>query len=152
MNPFKMSSNSGLHNIATGKSTSEKTEDFLLNIDAIGENERDKFIKECKKETRFEERIKRQCIHSFATEAGKKKVKSKGGDVMMACLVRDLFGTLLNLSMDRKIDMEEVLNYPLTPVPLSLCHVDGSMMTTAKSKMLHHLDSEVVTIDPLLLM
>ena len=33
-------------------------------------------------------------------------------------------------------------------IPLSLCHVDGSMMTTAKSKLLHHLDSEVITIDP----
>ena len=36
------------------------------------------FIKECtEKETQFEEKIKRQCIHSFATEAGKKKKKVK---------------------------------------------------------------------------
>ena len=36
-----------------------------------------------------------------------------------------------------KIDLE----YPLTPVPLSLPHADGSMNTTDKSKNMHEIDS-----------
>ena len=32
--------------------------------------------------------------------------------------------------------MKEVLKYPLTPVPLALCHRDGVMQKTPKSKLL----------------
>ena len=38
---------------------------------------------------------------------------------MMAVeMVRDLFGSILFLALQRKIDMAEVLSFPLTPTPL----------------------------------
>ena len=50
--------------------------------------------------------------------------------------------------MEKKINMDEVMTYPLTPVPLSLCHVDGTMMKSSKAALLHHLESKVLTSDP----
>ena len=61
VNPFEMTVESPLFNIATGKSVMSETEHFLLNTDFIGDRERNKFIDECKERPeRFEERIKRQ--------------------------------------------------------------------------------------------
>ena len=38
--------------------------------------------------------------------------------------------------------MTQVLNYPLTPVPLSLKHVDGMMIHTSKSALLTYLKTK----------
>ena len=109
MNPFSQTSDEQerlLYNIATGKATSAETMDFLLNIDTIGENRRQQFITECiERKERFEERITKQKIKSFATEAGRKKITLKDGKVMAACYLRDLFGSLLYLSLEKKIDI-----------------------------------------------
>ena len=52
-----------------------------------------------------------------------------------------MFGRLLMISTMEKIDLEKVRQYPLTPVPLSLSHTDGSMNTTDKSKLMHKLET-----------
>ena len=44
--------------------------------------------------------------------------------------------------------MNEVLSYPLTPVPLSLSHVDRSMKDTPKSKLMIYLESVLATDPP----
>ena len=48
--------------------------------------------------------------------------------------------------MQQKIDMAEVLKYPLTTVPLCLSHVDGSVNSTNKSNLLNYIDSQFVTV------
>ena len=63
-------------------------------------------------------------------------------------MVRDLFGSILYASLQRKIDMAEILKYPLTPIPLSLCHVDGTMQSTKKSVLIKELESRIKTDDP----
>ena len=82
--------------------------------------------------TRFNKSIKRQTIHSFATEGGTKNIKVGDCKIISACLIRDLFSSILFLSLERKVDMAEVLSYPLTPVPLSLNRVDDTMLKTKK--------------------
>ena len=44
--------------------------------------------------------------------------------------------------------MGEVLTYPLTPVPLSLCHIDGSMNKTPKSTLMKELEMSCVLNNP----
>ena len=115
VNPFGIIDALYLFDIAKGKSVSQKTEEFLSKI---GEEERNEFILECIEDpTRFNKSIKRQTIHSFATNGGTKNIKVGDGKIISACLIRDLFGSILFLSLERKVDMAQVLSYPLT-----LCH------------------------------
>ena len=69
---FEMKGESPLFNIATGKLVSSETKNFILNIDIIGDRERKNFVDECRERPeRFEERIKRQKLSTFTTDAGK---------------------------------------------------------------------------------
>ena len=63
-------------------------------------------------------------------------------------MVRDLFGSVLFLSIQRKVDMEEVFCYPLTSVPLSLCYTDGTILKSPKAKLLTELESRVKSEAP----
>ena len=57
---------------------------------------------------------------------------------------RHLFGSILYLTLERKINIEEVLTYPLTTIPLSLCHIDGKMSKTTKSALMKELEIKKV--------
>ena len=46
---------------------------------------------------------------------------------------------ILFLALQQKIDMGQMLKFPLTPVPLCLAHIDGSMQKTPKSSLLKEL-------------
>ena len=46
--------------------------------------------------------------------------------------MRDLSGSILYI-LQRKVDMTQVLKYPVTAVPLYLSHVGGTMLCTPKS-------------------
>ena len=111
----------------------DSTQNYLLNVFKNGKNEQKQFIEECSQDSQqFEKPIKRQKIISFATETGKQKIAVSDGKVLSACLMRDLFGRNLYISLQRNADMAQVLKYPLTPVPLSLSHVDGTMFKYTK--------------------
>ena len=68
--------------------------------------------------------------------------------MVAACLVRDLIGCILYHSLQQNIDMAEVLKYSLTPVPLSLSHVDGTMQKIHKATLMKPLESEVTATPP----
>ena len=53
-----------------------------------------------------------------------------------------LFGSILYISLQRKVDIAQVLKYPLTPVPLSLSHVDETLLSTTKSALLTYLETK----------
>ena len=56
---------------------------------------------------------------SFTTETRIQKITASDGKVLSACLMHDLFGSILYISLQRKVDMAQVLKYPLNLVPLS---------------------------------
>ena len=68
-------------------------------------------------------------------------MKGKDNKVRME---RDLFGSILFLALQGKIDMGEVLKYTWTLVPSSLCHVDGTLQKTQKPKLLTDLEGIIV--------
>ena len=67
-----------------------------------------------------------QKIHNFAKEAANFYLTKKN-NIMKVKIEYDLFGSILFLALQRKIDMGEMLKFPLTPVPLCLVYIDGSM-------------------------
>ena len=84
-----------------------------------GENAKQISISECIKRTErfFEEKTGKQKMLTFETELRRKKINRSDGKCVTACFVRDLFGSLLCLFY-KKIDMADVLLYPLPPDPL----------------------------------
>ena len=151
MNPFLgLIDKNYLFNIATGKAAHEETATFLLDVMETGRKTRDQFIKDCVKDSgRFSRPIKRQKIKNFATQAGRFKVTSASvKKLVTVTMTRDLFGSILFHALQAKVDMGEVLQYPLTPVPLSLCHPDETMQNTPKSKLLVELQNCINSCSP----
>ena len=131
-----------VYSICVEKSCKKSTEDFLLNVESIGNEVRTSFIQKCvENPNRFDERIKKDKIHNFATESAKHKVREAEGKITEATMIRDLFGSMLRLSMQQKVDMADVLKYPLTPVSLCLRHIDGSVNSNPKSNLQNYIDS-----------
>ncbi|GFW70277.1 hypothetical protein TNCV_5131031 [Trichonephila clavipes] len=143
VNPFSLDlSPDQLFNIASGKAASSEVEEFLLNVQEIGEKLRTTFIAECELDsTRFERAIKKTPIHNFSSLLVKKKSVKIGGKHQEIKLQRDLFGRLLGISMDHQIDVLKILSFPITPVPLALCHLDGGFCKTDKSVLVKCLQS-----------
>ena len=126
MNPFSESiDKKSLFNIGLGKAALIQTAVFLLSIAEKGCVNHDKFIQECiDQPKRFEDKITRNKVLKFASEGKRYRLRSDN-KVASVQMVGDLFGSILFLSLQHKIDMEEVLSDPLTPIPLPHCHVDG---------------------------
>lgn len=61
---------------------------------------------------------------------------------------RDLFGRLLLVALNNTLELEKVLTYPLTPIPLSLCHIEGTIRKTNKSALLKALQENISSDEP----
>ena len=152
-NPFTQqeegSDGGHLFNICSGKAASKETTNFLLNVRENGNSARDKFIASCIKDpASFEKPITKQKIFTFASESIKNKRNMADGKVHEVKMQRDLIGRILGIALENKVDIKQVLEYPLTPVPLSLCHMDGLMNKTPKATLFKKLESCVTGSSP----
>ena len=82
-------------------------------------------------------------MKTFQDATKKYKVREQIEKTEAVAMVGDLFGSVLFLSSQRKLNMAEVFCYPLKAVPLSLCHTDGTILSAPKSKLLTELESRV---------
>lgn len=144
-NPFNLTTDS-LLNIQTGKAASKEIADSLLTIEEKGRQKHDSFITECMADaSRFEKSISQNKIKTFADQGAKNKRSSNTVIQELKC-TRDLFGRIAFIAARRKVDLEYLLTHPLTPVPLTLCRTDGTLVTMAKgtkSDLLDVLESQV---------
>ena len=114
----------------------------LLGIRHTGEERHKTFVREClDNPTRFEEPIKRVKLLTFNRRSTNRKIAE------LKCS-RDLMGRLLVLVTRRHLDLSHVFTFPLTPVPLSLCYCDGTMVKTEKTAFFRHLESKVESSFP----
>ena len=88
----------------------------------IGSSGRDCFIKDCSDDPTNYQKIK-----NFASEVGSYKISSNNKKLVSVSMTRDLFRSILFHEFQAEVDMEQVLKYPLTSVPKSISHVDGTM-------------------------
>lgn len=145
-NPFQ-NSNSGptiLVNLNTGKAASPAVRDCLLNVPQKGRELHKNFIHECQGDpSRFERPIAKQKLLTFKDEGAKRRQKSVDRKIAELKCTRDLMGRLMVLAIKKDLDLEHILSYPLTTVPLSLCCTDGMMAKTDKSALLTLLEEKV---------
>lgn len=143
INPFDIGMDKlQLFNISSGKAATQAVQDYLVNIEENGQNLREQFITKCTNSPNsFEDPISKVKIMNFSYEVSKKTINS-GNKVQEVKMQRDLFGRLLGLSLDYEIDMEYILSYPVTPLPMSMCRLDGSIYQTDKSTIVKCFEKE----------
>ena len=76
----------------------------------------------------------------------KTNVNVKGKEEILVA-DRKLFGRLAVIAQSRSLNMGEVLQYTLGPVPWSLASPDGSLAKTAKPKLTDSLEKEMSPVD-----
>ena len=143
MSSFAVNTPSDLVNISTGKAASSETTSYLLSTLQRGDEARHTFERECLTDsTRFMKTLSRIDIKNFAKENIKRKtMESRKPNVAEG--VRDIFARLLTLAAreSRAIDLHHILYYPITDVPLSLAHADGTPLKTKKASLTKLLES-----------
>lgn len=143
-NPFTVSQQ--LVNLSSGKASSAATQQFLLSIREKGESMRKSFIQRCITDpAAFLQPIPRQRLMTFSCEGVKIKKKGTDNKIVQTRMERDLMGRLLAIAVDHKIDMNNVLSYPLTPIPLCFSHIDGQINTNPKASFLKCLEQHNVS-------
>ncbi len=109
---------------------------------AIGRKWSDDFKNESLEDgNRFQKPIKRRKVKNFSSDAAALKVKTKDKKVQQVQATRDL-GRMLYLSLTFDLDIEHILQFPLTPVPLTLSDIAGAKHTSSKAALKNHLDSQ----------
>ena len=129
-------------NIATGKGASDVTQKYLIESLSTGKELHRKFLEECVKDNaRLVKPMKRRKVNNFASENANSK--RSGSKVKTAVKdQRDRFiRMLVVISKNTHFDLEHVVSYPITDVPLSIAQPDGSLLKTEKSKLMNKLES-----------
>ena len=141
-----------LVNVSSGVALPDQIADELLLISEVGARKYEEFKKERLVEPQtkcFHAPISRTNIKGF--KHNKMKVKLTKSKVCKSLEInRDILGKLLALSSKsgKPIDFEKALEYPLSPIPLSLCNGDGTMRKTNKSDLLQILLETRVDMEP----
>ena len=132
-----------LYNISTGKATNEEIRKNLLDVPTKGEARHREFIESCKENPlNFERPLKKEKLKTF--ESGCATNRRTGNNAIAALKgSRDLMGRLLVLATKRELDMEHVLKYPLSPVPLTMATPDEVITKTDKSTLFDIFEKKV---------
>ena len=134
---------SELYNLSSGVPLHRSIAESILPVRKVGitkydESEKSRLIS---KEKPFHDPIKRNKVKLFKDSTVKNTIKTKDKETIIE-VNRNILGKLLSItaSSEHNIDFQKVLKYPLSPIPLSLAHPDGSRRTCTKSKL-----TEIIT-------
>lgn len=143
-NPFQENlAPESLYNISTGKVAREDIKKSLLGVPTKGKQRHQEFIQSCKEDPKnFERPIKKEKFMTFEDGCGKNR-RARNNKVAALIGTRNLFGRLLVLATKKQLDMQHVLQYPLTPVPLTMASPDEVMAKTDKSALFGILEARV---------
>ena len=146
-NPFKSDVNKQdedralLANTAYGAVLPNDMADKLLAAKENGENEINEFVKQkiIENPNKFWEKISKVNISTVETLNKAMTVPISKDKEKVIKYDRDLFQRFLVVSRSQEIDLQDVLSYELSPVPLSKAHLNGSTTKTEKSNLLKEL-------------
>lgn len=133
INPVDRGLDKQAYNIVTGKDTSQDRCNFLLIAEEVGNLQRGRFIAECVADKdRFEKFFKTNKILTFGASFAKMAI-SFLNKIQQVRKQIDLFRKMLTLSLDENINVDKIIYNSTTPMPMSLCHTDGTMLKPDKS-------------------
>ena len=146
LNPFDVGDKNGLYLLSSGARVPFEVEKDVMQALTIGEIQKQEFIKErLEKNVGFSDPIKNLKLKTMTDTKKTIKVKTsqrkiieykQQGDIAFHLMVKAQ-------SSGNKLDMREIMKYPLTPVPYSLGTSDGFFAKTDKSKGVHYLLKDV---------
>ena len=140
-----------LYCISSGASATSEIERDVILAEAFGADTKVDFISErLKKHERFFDPIKRLNLKRLSELAKKTTIKSSENKIIEYRQQSNIAFHLLVRSQcdDLRIDLKELLAYPLTPVPYSIATSDGFLNKTDKSKGYHFLTKDVEDVPP----
>ena len=130
LNPFSID-DKVLYCLSTGKAVLSGVRDSLLEGEKTGSALHQEFVTVCRRDAgRLEHAIKSRKVMNFTQDAVKFNLTTKEKQIKETKCTRDIFGRLLFLAVTQRLDLAVVLTFPLTQVPLSLCHIIGDMNKT----------------------
>jgi hypothetical protein len=149
-NPFDMedvgdNTTSKLVNIATGAVATSQVEHDLIKAHDLGNAVMESYVEKrlnTEAEGLFEPR-KKMNLKTFKVMNKTVKLSSGKNEAAAIGADREFFSRLIIVANTRSIDLREVLKFELSAVPCSLMHPNGSLRSTAKSKLLGQLEEEV---------
>ena len=147
VNPFDVDNKDQLVIVSSGYPATPVITHDVLNAEGIGEEARDKFIQmRLKTGTCFFEPVKRLKLKTLLDMKKVAKVTSSQNKVVQLKQQGNIAFHLLVKSQSQglKLDLRELMTFPLTPVPYSLATPDGSFVKTDKAKGFHFLVKDSV--------
>lgn len=99
-------------------------------MESEGSKQKLTFISECISTAgRFEKPISRNKISNFASQNSSKVQKNNSKEAILKT-ERDIFGRLLAINLEKKINVEYCLTFPLAPIPPAFFSCTGDMLKT----------------------
>lgn len=136
INPFS-SDQQDLVCLSTGKLAPSDVERNLLCATQVGEDAYKSFSKQrlesSPPERKFHDTITKQKLKTFSDLNKKFKVQQGGSKEVVLRADRNLFAHMIVVAEIRDLQMSEVLQHPLGPLPWSPATSDGSLRKTNKS-------------------
>ena len=131
-NPFDYSEE--LVSLSTGTTASPDISDDLLGAYTEGEKAYTEFKKRIEsgpsqesqeKCPKFHDKLKRWNLKTFSSINKQKKTKTSNQEIVLKADHR-LFGRMVLVAKSRNLQMKEVLQHPLGPLPWALANCDGT--------------------------
>ena len=126
------------------------TVDDLLQAEKIGESRFKEFFKNCIETNNvdFYAPIKKLKLCTFDKRSAPAKIKVKNKDVVVRT-DREIFARLLVIQKNRNTSLKEVIQFELSPTPLSLSNLDSSttLRKTAKTELLKYLKFSIELVE-----
>ncbi len=141
INPFSTGA-SDIVSISTGKAATPAVANDLLRAEIVGKKAYEDFISQRlqSSDVDFHAPIKKLNLKTFKTMAMSKTSKCGNKEIILKADNR-LFGKMILIANNRELNLENVLNHPLGPLPWSLANGDGSMKKTAKARLAKKLEA-----------
>ena len=146
LNPFSVEDESKLYNISSGAPAPILIEVDVLRAEKVGKDEKEKFIRErLEKKEHFFEPVKRMNLKTLSDMNKTVKVKTSQNKVVEYRQQGNIAFQLLvwSQNQDQRMDLRELMTFPLTPVPYCIGTADGFLAKTDKSKGFHHLTKDL---------